>query len=120
MTYKFRDMVVMLFLGMIIGVAIVGATIADARGGNGVNHRVNDAEGIAQCISEYDYTHPKGNRFNILVRAIRWCNVIDAATAHECIAPCMVVLPKGTLEDEFGFDYGWRGHRPVVGVWARR
>jgi hypothetical protein len=74
MTYKFRDMVMMMFLGMIIGVAIVGAVIVDANG----------------------------------------------ATAHECVAPCTVVLPKGTLEDEFGINYGWRNSRtPILDVWGR-
>jgi hypothetical protein len=32
MTYKFSDLVVALFLGMIIGVAIVGAVISDVQG----------------------------------------------------------------------------------------
>lgn len=114
MTYKFRDMVIMLFIGMIIGVMIVGAVISDARGGNGVN----DAQGIAHCISEFSYTH-RGNQYDKLVRAIQWCNVGDRATAHECVAPCRVVLPRNTLEDEFGINYGWINHRPIVDVWAK-
>jgi hypothetical protein len=39
------------------------------------------------------------------------------ATNHECIAPCNVVLPRDTLEDEFTFDYGWRdAHTSIVHV----
>jgi hypothetical protein len=26
---------------------------------------------------------------------------------HVCYAPCKVVLPDNTQEDEFWFDYGW-------------
>jgi hypothetical protein len=116
MTYRFRDMVAVLFLGMIIGVAIVGSVIVDAN----ADVPRNDAEGIAGCISEYDYTHPKGNRFNNLVRAIQWCNVGDRATMHGCITPCRVILPKGTLEDEFGIGYGWKDRRtPMVDVYVK-
>ena len=48
--------------------------------------------------------------------------------ARYCDAPCVVVLPPGTLEDEFWIDYGWHRLRdadgkvrkyPVVGVYAR-
>lgn len=39
MTYKLRDMVGMLFIGMIIGVLIMGATIIDAKGADqGICH----------------------------------------------------------------------------------
>jgi hypothetical protein len=39
---------------------------------------------------------------------------------HRCMAPCVVVLPAGTQEDEFDFDYGWTaGGTPVVGVWKK-
>src|SRR5262245_1045442 len=105
-----------MLVGIIIGVLIVGAVIADAQG----DVPMRDAEGIAQCISEYDYTHPRGNKYENLVRAIRWCNVGDRATARECVAPCIVKLPKGTLEDQFGFDYGWvdKSH-PIIRVWVK-
>lgn len=45
-----------------------------------------------------------------------------------CDAPCTVVLPPNTLEDEFDFDYGWKklsdwdGRMrwyPVVHVWKK-
>jgi len=49
--------------------------------------------------------------------------------ARYCDAPCIVVLPPGTLEDEFWFDYGWHRLRdadgkkrlyPVVGVYTKQ
>jgi hypothetical protein len=117
MKYGIGSLIGAMMVGMIIGVLIIGAIIVDVQGAN----RRDDAEGIAQCISEYEYTHPRANRFNNLVRAIRWCNVIDRAVAHECITPCTVILPKDTLEDEFGIDYGWRNrHTSTVDVYVRR
>lgn len=116
MTYKFRDMVAMLFVGMIIGVLIVGAVIADAR----ADIPRDDAEGVAECITEFSYTH-QGSRYDKLVRAIQWCNVIDGAVAHQCITPCVVILPKGVLEDEFRLNYGWRNrHTPFLDIWVHR
>lgn len=119
MTYRFRDMVAMLFIGMIIGVAIIGLTIADAKGASSGEPSYADASNYAMCISEHAYTHPRSNRFDELVEGIQWCNLGDRAMARECVAPCRVVLPKGTLEDEFGINYGWVNHRPVVKVWAK-
>lgn len=40
---------------------------------------------------------------------------------HQCYAPCTVILPPGTLEDEFMFNYGWRNrHTPILDVWVIR
>lgn len=37
---------------------------------------------------------------------------------HSCNAPCVVQLPKDTLEDEFWFDYGWLDdHHSIVTVY---
>lgn len=120
--YGIGDVIVAFLLGLVLGACAVGLSIVDnatADVGDVAINQVNDAEGIAQCIAEFEYTH-QGNRFNKLVRAIRWCNVGDRATARECVVPCRVTLPKGTLEDEFGIDYGWvkKGH-PVVDVWVK-
>jgi hypothetical protein len=44
----------------------------------------------------------------------------DDPGTHKCVAPCVVVLPAGTQEDEFDFDYGWTATgTPVVGVWKK-
>ena len=72
----------------------------------------------SQTVAEHDAE--LGARIENLERAtmgVRYCD-----------APCVVVLPPGTLEDEFWFDYGWHRlrdadgrHRsyPVVGVYAQ-
>jgi hypothetical protein len=45
---------------------------------------------------------------------------VTTGPAHKCHAPCAVTLPDGTLEDEFGIDYGWSGHTPIVDVYKAR
>lgn len=120
--YTIGDMITAFLLGLVLGACGVGLTVIDNATANDKSARainVSDDEAIAQCIAEFDYTH-RGNRFDKLVRAIAWCNVIDRATAHECVAPCRVILPKGTLEDEFGIDFGWRNKRySVVDVYVK-
>jgi len=76
MTYKITDLIGAMFLGIIIGVLIVGAVIVDAQA--------------------------------------------TPDTRRQCNAPCTVVLPKGTLEDEFWINYGWKGNRPRVDVYVRK
>lgn len=39
---------------------------------------------------------------------------------QQCMSPCTVILPRGTLEDEFGIDYGWKNGRPRVDVYVTR
>ena len=50
--------------------------------------------------------------------------IIDADATpdwrRQCNAPCTVVLPPGTLEDEFWINYGWKGNRPRVDVFVRK
>lgn len=36
-----------------------------------------------------------------------------------CYAPCTVVLPEGTAEDDFRIDFTHEGYAPVLKVWAR-
>ncbi len=43
-----------------------------------------------------------------------------AERGRTCVAPCTVVLPSNTLEDEFGINYGWEdSSTPVVDVYTR-
>lgn len=122
MRYGVKDLICAMLLGLVLGATAVSAVWQDtsANAADRVLTGHDDAVGIASCIAEHAYTHPKRERFAELVAGIRWCNVIDAAVAHRCITPCNVILPKDTLEDEFGINYGWKDHRPRVEVYVTR
>lgn len=42
---------------------------------------------------------------------------VNTTTRHACNAPCVVNLPPNTQEDQFAFNYGWKGDTPILDVY---
>lgn len=103
-----KGMALLVLFSLVVVIACV------SRADNAEAFKSDDAVGIANCIAEYDYKHPKGTRFGNLVQGIRYCNVIDAAVAHNCVAPCVVTFRQPMREDMFCIDYRGNG---TLRVW---
>ena len=111
MTYRFRDIVGILCAGVLIG-CVIGSVIPDAKG-------------TANNVPRGEFDQVVASLQSDLKRHEGFIN----ESRRYCDAPCTVVLPPKTLEDEWGVNYGWErlrdadGHvrnYPILDVYPKR